>query len=251
MSAPDSIPPYVNGTLLLRDAAHARTVLEELGEQHADVEDDDDVEGTLAELLTRIANRVDAVFLPESSTDGAYTFGSQPGFSGGEAEGITGTIHIHTRRTEFTDPAVRVEAEQLLYALAEVGVGGYVEFDIPGQNPRRMVHVLTPSGVYRDLVESRFARPDSDLTASSPTSEVGTNETVTFEVEMTRVETVTIALPDGVSSDDLYSKRIYRWPDSVVEAIEESVSDQLLDFHGWQLVQNITEISFDGGSATQ
>lgn len=73
---------------------------------------------------------------------------------------------------------------------------------------------------------------------------------VTFEVEMTRVESVTLELPSGVSVDDLSSKRLHRWPDSVLEAIEGTVTDQLLDFHGWQLVQNITEITHDGGSAT-
>lgn len=75
-------------------------------------------------------------------------------------------------------------------------------------------------------------------------------ETVTFEVEMTRVESLTLDLPDGVSIDDLSSKRLHRWPDSVLEAIEQAVSDRLLDFPGWQLAQNITEITHDGGSAT-
>lgn len=73
---------------------------------------------------------------------------------------------------------------------------------------------------------------------------------VTFEVEMTHVETVTLVLPDGVSIDDLSSKRLHRWPDSVLESIEGAVSDQLLNVHGWQLAQNITEITHDGGSAT-
>lgn len=74
--------------------------------------------------------------------------------------------------------------------------------------------------------------------------------TVTFEVEMTRVESLTLDLPDGVSIDDLSSKRLHRWPDSVLEAIEQAVSDRLLDFPGWQLAQNITEITHAGGSAT-
>lgn len=75
-------------------------------------------------------------------------------------------------------------------------------------------------------------------------------ETVTFEVEMTRVESLTLDLPDGVSIDDLSSKRLHRWPDSVLEAIEQAVSGRLLDFPCWQLAQNITEITHDGGSAT-
>lgn len=75
-------------------------------------------------------------------------------------------------------------------------------------------------------------------------------ETVTFEVEMTRVESVTLELPDGVSIANLSSKRLHRWPDSVLEAIEQAVSDQLLDFPGWQLAQNITEITHDGGEGT-
>lgn len=73
---------------------------------------------------------------------------------------------------------------------------------------------------------------------------------VTFEVEMTRVETVTVDLPDGVSIDDLASKRLRRWPDSVLEAIEGAVAEQLLNFHGWQLAHNITEITHDGGEGT-
>lgn len=157
MSAPDSTPPYVNGTLLFRDVAHARTVLEELGGKHADVEDDDDVDGTLTELLTRIADRVDEVFLPDSGPDATFTIGSDIGLSGGDAEGITGTVHIHTRHTAFADPTARTEADQLLYILAEAGVGGYVEFDLPEKTPWRMVRILTPTGLYRDLVESRFA----------------------------------------------------------------------------------------------
>ena len=76
-------------------------------------------------------------------------------------------------------------------------------------------------------------------------------ETVTFEVEMTRVESVTLELPDGVSIANLSSKRLHRWPDSVLEAIESAVGDQLLDFSGWQLAQNISEVTHDGGAATQ
>lgn len=79
----------------------------------------------------------------------------------------------------------------------------------------------------------------------SPTTDV-----MTFEVEMTRVESVTIQLPDGVSVNDLSSKRLYRWPDTVLDAIEAEVREQLLDFHGWQLANNVTEISHEGGSAT-
>lgn len=73
---------------------------------------------------------------------------------------------------------------------------------------------------------------------------------VTFEVEMTRVETVTLDLPEGVGIHDLSSKRLRNWPDAVMEAIEEAVAEKLLDFHGWQLAQNITEITHDGGEGT-
>lgn len=71
----------------------------------------------------------------------------------------------------------------------------------------------------------------------------------TFQVEMTRVVEVTIDMPDGHTLDDCSSHRLHRWPDSVLEAIEQAVGEELLDFHGWQLAQNITEISHSDGDA--
>lgn len=136
MSDPDSPPPYVNGTLLLQDFSHARTVLQALGGKHADL--------------------VDVVFPPAPGPGEVFTIGSLPGFSGRGAEGIAGTIHIQTRPPAFAQPAVRAAAGRFLYTCAETDVTGYVEIDVPGENPTRTVHVLTPTGVYGDLVRSSF-----------------------------------------------------------------------------------------------
>lgn len=71
-----------------------------------------------------------------------------------------------------------------------------------------------------------------------------------FEVEMTKTVAVTIDLPDGHTLDDCSSKRLHRWPDSVLEAIEQAVAEKLLEMHGHELVRYISEISYSDASAT-
>lgn len=159
MSAPDSIPPHVYGTLLFRDGTHARTVLQTLGGKHADIEDDDDVDSTLEELLTRIADLVDGVFPPTATGAGPFASHAQVYLSSGQGstEGIGGVINVQVGPPEFAQIEVRQRAEKFLDTCANIGVGGYIEVDVDGTHPERTVHVLTPAGLYSEAALSRFS----------------------------------------------------------------------------------------------
>lgn len=71
----------------------------------------------------------------------------------------------------------------------------------------------------------------------------------TFQVEMTRVVEVTVDLPDGHTLADCSSKRLWRWPDAVLEAIEDGVREELVDESATSLLGGITEISYHGGDS--
>ncbi|MFI8696027.1 hypothetical protein [Dietzia maris] len=71
----------------------------------------------------------------------------------------------------------------------------------------------------------------------------------TFQVEMTRSVEVTVDLPDGHTLTDCSSKRLWRWPDAVLEAIEDAVREELADVSGSSLLGDITEISHNGGDS--
>ena len=71
----------------------------------------------------------------------------------------------------------------------------------------------------------------------------------TFQVEMTRVVEVTVDLPDGHTLADCSSKRLWRWPDSVLEAIEDAVREELADESATSLLGGISEISHSDGDA--
>lgn len=71
----------------------------------------------------------------------------------------------------------------------------------------------------------------------------------TFQVEMTRVVEVTIDMPGGHTLDDCSSKRLWRWPDAVLEAIEDAVREELTDESATSLLGGITEISHSDNDA--
>ncbi|PZT99631.1 MAG: hypothetical protein DI630_16440 [Gordonia sp. (in: high G+C Gram-positive bacteria)] len=157
MSDTDQTPPHVYGTLLVRDVPQARTVLGALCGTHADVEDDDDVDGTLEELLNRIADLVDEVIPPTATGSGPFASHAQVYLVGEDAlPGLGGLINIQAGPPEFTQPEVVKRAEKFLDTCANIGVGGYVEVDVPGKYSERTVHVLTPTGLYSESAPSRF-----------------------------------------------------------------------------------------------
>lgn len=157
MSATDPIPPHIYGTLILRDVPHARAVLQALGGKHADIEDDDDVDGTLEELLHRIANLVDEVFRPTPAAGGPFSLNSEVYLTGpGSKPGMGGLINVRTEPAEFAQSETRSRAEKFLDLCANVGVTGYIEIDAPGKYSGRTVHVLTPAGLFTEIAPSRF-----------------------------------------------------------------------------------------------
>ena len=102
-------------------------------------------------------------------------------------------------------------------------------------------HLTYPTGA-GDRPEKGSPMSNADPVMAQPSR-------ATFEVEMTRVVEVSIDMPDGHTLADCSSHRLWRWPDSVLEAIEDAVREELADESATSLLGGISEISHSDGDA--
>lgn len=67
--------------------------------------------------------------------------------------------------------------------------------------------------------------------------------TVTLQVELTHVQDIEIELPEGVTLDDLSSKRLHRWPDAVLKAIRTEIEGELTGRSLSDISESIAEVA--------